>query len=210
MERPFCLNDKPVTVAAGKKIIKTGDYESYLTAVELIRLAEKQAQSILGKAGVAFEAEKQKGYNEGIGLGEKKMAESVTRAVLQSEAYVDSIENMIVNTIISALKIILAEIGDEKVMLKLVKKALMSVRKDERLTLKVAAAQADAVRRLVSEMGGQSADKDWIEVVADYSLQDGGCIVTSKAGSTDISLDVQLDLIRAILTERMIRDKANE
>jgi type III secretion protein L len=210
MERPFCLKEKPVTVAAGSKIIKAGDYQRYMSAMELLDRAEKESQSILEKAADAYEAEKQKGYSEGISQGEKKIAEAVTRATLQGEAYVDSIDTQIVTTIISALKIILAEIGEEEVMVQLVKKALLSARKDDRLILKVSGDQADAVRRLVGDMCGQGAEGDWIEVVADYSLQNGSCIVTSKAGSTDISLDVQLEMIRTILAERMIRDRTNE
>jgi type III secretion protein L len=210
MAKPFCINAQPVAVAPGAKIIKADDYQDYLAALELIRRAEQEAQRIIDRAHEAYEAEKLKGYDDGNHQGKKQIAEAVTQAVAQCHAYVNSIEAQVVDTIISALKIILDQLGDEQVILQMVTMALRDARKDGHLKLKVSPLQTDVVRRWVISCREKTAGLEFIDVVPDETLPVNGCIVSSKAGSTDISLDVQLEVIRATLNERMIQNKSDE
>jgi len=199
--------DKPVAIASGVKIIKAFEFQLFLSAEDLLKSAKKEVARIKDDAKAVYESEKQKGYNDGVEQGKAQMAERITETNLQCQEYLNSIESQIVDTILSALKIILADMGDEAIMAQMVSKALRGAKQEDRLIIKVSPFQVENVRRLISELHGGEPLTGAITITPEPTLDMNGCIVSSKAGSTDISLDVQLDTIRATLTNRIRQSK---
>jgi type III secretion protein L len=188
-----------------QNIIESGKNE----AATIIEDAKKEADSIIVSAQVAYEKEKEKGYQDGLDIGERKITAEVTNTIIDTAAYLESIENMIIETIISAIKLILDELGDEQVIQKLAQKAVHTSRDQKHIILRVSTEQASSVRQKIDELQESFTDQRFVEVIADSTRDSGTCVVETKMGSIDVSLDVQLEAIRVSLEKRFKEMRRN-
>lgn len=198
---------------AARKVIKAEDYLLYIEAADIIARAKdkaadiiqgakQEAESIITSAGEAYEQEKKRGYQDGVDIGERKIAAEVTNTVIDTVAYLESVEKMIIETIISAIKLILNEVGDEQVIQQLAQKAVHTSRDQKHIILRVSTEHASSVRKKIEELQESFTDQRYVEVIADSTRNSGTCVVETKMGSIDVSLDVQLETIRASLERR--------
>ncbi|MGD8833668.1 MAG: type III secretion system stator protein SctL [Desulfobacteraceae bacterium] len=220
MEKPFQFVKSAIQVNTAKKVIKAEDYLLYIEAAEIIakakdeaaaitEAAKKEAESIITGAGEAYEQEKERGYQDGLEIGERKIAEEVTNTIMDTVTYLESVEKMIVETIISATKLILSEVGDEQVIKQLAQKAVHTSRDQKHIILRVSTEQASSVRQKIEELQESFIDQRYVEVIADSTRDSGTCVVETKMGSIDVSLDVQLETIRASLERRFKEVRKN-
>jgi type III secretion protein L len=220
MEKPFQLVKSGIQVNAAQKIIKAEDYLLYIEAADIIEKAKneaagiiddanREAKSIIAGAQTAYQQEKEKGYQDGLDIGERKITAEVTNTILDTAAYLESVEKMIIETIISAIKLILNELGDEQVIQQLAQKAVHTSRDQKHIMLRVSTDQASSVRQKIEELQESFTDKRYVEVIADSTRDSGTCVVETKMGSIDVSLDVQLETIRTSLEKRFREVRKN-
>jgi type III secretion protein L len=220
VEKPFQLIKKAIQLNTSQKVIKAEDYLLYVEAAKIIEKAKneaaaitedakKEAESIIVSAEEAYEQEKEKGYQDGLDIGERNITAEVTNTILDTAAYLESIENMIVETIISAIKLILDELGDEHVIQQLAQKAVHVSRDQKHIMLRVSTDQASSVRQKLEQLQESFTDQRYVEVIADSTRDSGTCVVETKMGSIDVSLDVQLETIRTSLEKRFKEVRRN-
>jgi type III secretion protein L len=213
MEKPFQLLKKGFGVNTSQKIIKAEDYLLYVEAADIVEKAKKEAaaiteeakekaESIIVSAQAAYEQERENGYQDGLNSGERKITEEVTNTILDTAAYLESVESMIIETIMSAIKLILDELGDEQVIQQLAQKAVHTSRDQKHILLRVSTNQASSVRKKIEELQESFTDQRFVEVIADSTRDSGTCVVETKMGSIDVSLPVQLETIRTSLEKR--------
>jgi type III secretion protein L len=213
MEKPFQFVKNAIQINATQKVIKAEDYLLYIEAADIIARAKneaaaiteganQEAKSIITGAEEAYEQEKKRGYQDGLDIGERKIAAEVTNTIMDTVAYLESVEKMIIETIISAIKLILNELGDERVIQQLAQKAVHTSRDQKHIILRVSTEQASSVRQKIEELQESFTDQRYVEVIADSTRDSGTCVVETKMGSIDVSLDVQLETIRASLERR--------
>jgi len=225
MESDFILRKEGVSIHPTCKIIKGKVYQQFVTAETIVRMAREEAlaindeaegiledaklrsESIVADAKTFFEEEKEKGYARGIEEGKAHIADKITQTIIDREAYLSSIEDDIANTIVSAVKMIIGEVGEETVMRHLVTQALSSVRDQKNLKLKVSPQEVVFVTRLVREIQANYSDIDFIDVEPEVGLSPGGCILETKMGFVDTSIEVQLETIRKALSKHFKRNK---
>jgi type III secretion protein L len=213
MANAFQFVKNQIKINEAQKVIKAEDYLQYIKAAQIIEKAKndatiliedakKEAKFIISNAEKAYEQEKEKGYQDGLKNGERKIAAEVTNQIMDTTAYLESVEDMVIDTIISAIKLILTEVGDEIVIQKLAQKAVLTSRDQKHIMLRVSTEQASSVRQKVDELQKSFTDQRYVEVIADSTRDSGTCVVETKMGSIDVSLDVQLETIRASLEKR--------
>ncbi len=203
MANTFRIDSESGKIYAVEKILRAESYSQYAVAQDLINTAWKKVLKIRQKARQAYRVEKNRGYAEGLAQGRREIAAKITETVVASEAYMQDMEKRIVDTILATLKIVLDDMGPEKAMTQVVKKALKTAKSDEPLKIRVSPSNRDHVRRTVKQLAHQTQDLAAIEIVVDKDLDDQSCVLVSPVGSTDVSLDVQLKSIRKVLTARI-------
>jgi type III secretion protein L len=158
MEKPFQIVKTGIQVNAARKVIKAEDYSLYIEAADIIAKAKdeaaaitegakQEAEAIITGAQDAYEQEKKRGYQDGLDIGERKIAAEVSNTIIDTVAYLESVEKMIIETIVSATKLILSEVGDEHVIQQLAQKAVRTSRGQKHIILRVATEQASSVRK---------------------------------------------------------------
>ncbi len=100
-----------------------------------------------------------------------------------------------------ARKIIKKEVEqDPQIILDSIVEVMRTISKEEsRITVKVNPLQADLVKTELPEYISSMGVDAKITVIADDTIEEGGCILNTNNGIVDASLDTQLDIIREAL-----------
>jgi len=189
-------------------VIKASEYREAVEAGEVLEKARREAERILEEARGAYEAEKKRGYEEGLEEGKGDIVERMMETVGKTVDYFATVEQTLCDIVLEAVNKIVGELDDGELVLKIVRNALRLVRNQKQVTLRVAQEDLDNVRKRIQEIMGDFPGIDFIDVTPDSRLRANGCVLESEIGVVDASLDVQLEAIRRALTRAIRHNKA--
>lgn len=190
------VNKKNFALASDRRLVKADDVATVRTAAEIVADAEAEAARIREEAKAAFEEEKKRGYEKGINDAKLEMAMKKLELVDSSVAFMESVERKMADVVLKALKTFVVEVGDEEMVLQIVRKTMNAVIRTQReVTLKVAPEMKDAVTARVAELKASCPTVETFDVVEDPRLHGPACILETEAGVADASVDTQLAAI---------------
>ena len=107
-------------------------------AEDVVSAAEAEAAETRRAAQAAYEAEKARGYADGLDAGKAEILMQKLNLVDESVRYMASIEDKMAEIVMKALRKCVAEIGDRELVVQIVKKAMHAVVRNQRqITIKV-------------------------------------------------------------------------
>ncbi len=195
------LIEKPdFTLVSDRRLVKMAEVATVRKAEEIIAAAEDEAARIREDAKVAFESEKQRGYEEGLQKGKLEIAMQKLELVDQSVAFMESVEGKMADVVMKALKSCVVEIGDKEMVINIVRKTMNAVIRTQRhVTLKVAPGMTDVVRERLEELRSDYPTVETFDVVEDQRLKGAACVLETEAGVADASVETQLAAIKRSL-----------
>jgi type III secretion protein L len=197
------LNPDKTVLAPATRLLKARDYQVFEQAQQILDDAQQRADAIVAGAEAEFEAEKTRGYEEGLEQARMELAEQMLDTVGRTVDYFSGVEDKVVGIVSSAVRRILGEFDDAELIVRVVHNALHVVRNQKQVTLRVHPDQEQAVTgRLSHILSGHSAIS-YLEVVADHRLEAGGCILETEVGVVDASVEVQLQALEKAMTARL-------
>ena len=192
------LNNPNVPLASDRRLVKAADAATARSAAEILAAAEAEAARIREEAKAAFEAEKQRGYEKGLADANLEMALKKLELVDTSVAFMESVERKMADVVLKALKTFVVEVGDEAMVMQIVRKTMAAVIRTQRtVTLKVAPEMKAAVSARVAELKAAYPTIETLDVVEDPRLHGTACVLETEAGAADASVDTQLAALEA-------------
>ena len=94
------------------RLVKRAEAQSIAEAMDVLSAAQKEAEDIRQQAREEFEAQRKLGYDKGLDDSKEEIAIQKLEQVEKSIDYLSSMENKIVEIVLTALKKCVAEIGD--------------------------------------------------------------------------------------------------
>jgi len=180
-------------LASDRRLVKRADVATVRTAEEIVSAAEAEAARILEEAKAQAAEERRKGYEKGIADGKAELLDRKIELVDESVSFMESVEGKMADVVLQALRKCIAEIGDEELVLQIVRKVMAAViRTQKKMVLKVPPAHAEAVRARLSELLSAHPTVETADVVADERLTGTDCVLETEAGVADASVDSQL------------------
>ena len=135
------------------RLVKAEEAAAVRRAQEMLADAEAEAARIRGSAQEAYDAEKQRGYEQGLEEGKAAIVAKKLELLDESVAFMESVEGKMVEVVMTALKKCVMEIGDEEMVVQIVRKVMNAVvRNQRRITLKVAPEMVSVVRGRLNEI----------------------------------------------------------
>ena len=201
------LIEKPdFKLVSDRRVVKATDVATVRSAEEIIAAAEAEATRIREEAKTAFEAEKKRGYDNGLQEGKMEIAMMKLDQVDQSVAFMEGVEQKMADIVMKALKSIVVEIGDKEMVVQIVRKTMNAVIRTQRnVVLKVAPEMAETVRARVSELRLSYPTVETFDVVEDPRLKGAACILETEAGVADASVETQLAAIEKSISRHVSR-----
>lgn len=197
--RSFVQLNPGFAIVPGQRVLKAGEYSNYLEGEALIEAARVEAARIVAQAQSAYEAEKERGYADGLMEGKMEVAEQMMETVAKTVSYFETVEHRIADVVLSALRKILGSFDERDLVVRMVRGTLAVARNQRQVTMRVAPHLVETVRTRIDEIMADYPVIQFIDVTADHRAKDGGCILESEIGVVDASLEVQLKAIKAAL-----------
>ena len=190
------VNKKNFALASDRRLVKAADVATARTAADIIADAEAEAARIREEAIAAAEDEKRRGYEKGLADAKQEMALKKLELVDSSVAFMEGVERKMADVVLKALKTFVVEVGDEAMVLQIVRKTMNAVIRTQRqVTLKVSPEMKAAVTARIAELKAAYPTVETFDVVDDPRLKGPACILETEAGVADASVDTQLAAI---------------
>ena len=190
--------------APGTRLIRAEEYSRLLEAGELLAAARGRADAIRAEAEEAYETRRREGYEDGVMEGRMEQAEKMMETAMQAVEYIENIEETLVKVVTSAVRKIIGELDERERIVRVVRTALVSVRSQQKVMIRVCPADEPAVREALAAMiasapGGVS----FLDVSADPRMKPGDCILESELGVVDAGLETQLRALENALAGKI-------
>lgn len=198
------------TLPPGAGVLKAADYAVLLEAGDVLDKARAEAEAMAGEARLAYEAEKERGYADGLAEGKMEMAERMMDAVAAGVDYLEGLEGTIVDLVMSAMHKVIDGFDDKERVIGVVRKALGYARSQKRVVLRVCPEDADIVQAEMAALQRDFPGIGILDVAPDARQAKGACILESELGLIDAGLDVQMAGIRKAFLSQLKRNTAEK
>lgn len=193
---PFVeIKSEHLQLAPSQRILRSQDYQSYLSALELVEAARAQAADIVEEAHAIYEEQKALGWQAGIEAARCEQAVLIHQTQLQCQEYYRTVEQQMSEVVLQAVRKILHDYDQVALTLKVVREALSLVSNQKQVTVRVHPEQVQAVRDQIARVHKDFPEIGYLEISADARLDQGGCILETEVGIIDASMDGQLEAL---------------
>lgn len=193
------------------------------------QLLEEGRSQIESESAEALAAAKEQGHSEGYAAGYQEGLEAARNeqrqklldAVAQAEKtladakedklnYLVEAEGQIVGLVLDIVNKILPQhfIDVPQIILPLVRKAIMKIKDQPEVIVRVCPAQYDLLLLAKNEFKALLEGQGTLEIKSDESLSVADCVLESPAGNVDARLSVQLEAIEAAVRNRLSTQKS--
>ncbi len=190
---PFIeIKSDQVLLASDQVLLRSADYQGYLTANQLVELARERAQAIEQGAHDVYQQQKALGWQAGVEQARIQQATLIQETLVQCNQYYRQVEQQMSEVVLQAVRKILKQYDNTELALSVTREALSLVSNQKHVILHVQPEQVVAMREQVSQVLKDFPEVGYVEVVADARLDQGGCILETEIGIIDASVDGQL------------------
>jgi type III secretion protein L len=200
------LTHGDVTLAPECRVLRAEDYQAWVEGADFLQAAKAHAAEIEAQARSAYEAEKERGYADGMAAAAAEAARQKLETVSTTLAWMEGVEGQMAELVLQATEKILGELDDAELIGRVVHSAMRVMRNQKQVTLRVMPELVEPVRQQIARIMEGYPGVSFVEVAADARLRRGGCILESELGIVDASVDVQLDALRRALRGAFKRD----
>lgn len=200
------VNKPNFVLASDRRVVKATDVGTVRAAVDILAAAEAEAARIREEAKAAFEAERQRGYAQGVAEGKMEIAAQKLDLVDASVSFMEGVEEKMADVVMKALRSFVVDVGDRKMVVQIVRKTMAAViRTQKQVVLKVAPEMVATVTARVAEFRAAYPIIETLDVVADARLSGAACVLETEAGVADASVETQLAAIEKSLKRHIAR-----
>ncbi|MEI2417100.1 HrpE/YscL family type III secretion apparatus protein [Orrella sp. JC864] len=185
------------TLAPGAKVLRAADHAVLVQAQALLDDAHAQARAIGEQAQAAYQAERQRGYDDGKEQALFDQADKMIETVGRTVEYFAGVENEMVDLVMQAVRKVVDGFDDREKVVIVVRNALAVVRNQKQMTLRLHPDEVSAVRERVNELLAAYPAVGYLDIVPDARLARGACILESEIGMVEASLEGQIAALRS-------------
>lgn len=176
-------------------VVKADDARAWLDAQQVLIDARAEAQSIVDSAKQALEAERQRGYEEGLEQARMDQTERMIETATRTVDLFASIEQKMVTLVMDALRRILSDYDEHERVVAVVRSSLAVLRNQRQLTLRLAPEHVDHVKARAASLLEAFPGVGILDIAADPRLKGDAAILESEIGVVEASIASQLKAI---------------
>lgn len=182
-------------------VLEPEDVAAWSDAQQLIAAARAEADRIRAEAVAAYEAEKQRGYEEGQMEARMDESERMIENAGRTVDYFAAIEQKIVALVMQAVRRIVADFNDVDRVVAVVQSSLAVMRNQKQLTLRLAPEHVEAIKNQASDLLERFPGVGMIDFMPDPRLKGDAAILESEMGVVEASIELQLKAIEQGFTK---------
>jgi type III secretion protein L len=199
----FRLAKSQLEFVENRAILPAREYAALVEAEGLIEAARAEAERIRREAEEEYARRRAEGYETGLEKGKAEIAERMVDYMGRSAAYFSKVEGVLIDVVMRAARRVIGEFDQKEVVERVVRRALEATRNEGHVTVRVAPALADDLKSRIGNILGEFPKVEFLEVVPDSRVPEGGCILETELGFVDASLETQFKAIEKALVNSM-------
>lgn len=176
-------------------VMKASAVSTWVDAQGILERARADADRIRSEALAAFEAEKRKGFEEGMAQAQLEQTERMIDNAARMVDFFSSVEQRMVGLVMDAVRRIMADFDDAERVMAVVRSGLNVMRNQKQLTLRLSPDHAEAVRSRAAELLQSYPGIGMLDIVSDSRLKGDATILESEIGVVEASVDMQLQAL---------------
>jgi type III secretion protein L len=179
-----------------EKIIRRDELALWKTAQQILADARNESAAILQRAELEAEAERQRGYQEGLQAARQQQTAILHDTHLRRDAYLAGSEEALVGVVMNAVRKIFSDFSDDERIRIVVGKALTSLRNQSRAVVRVHPFHYEALRGRIDHLKAGSPGLSVLTIEPDTRMIEGLCTLTSDVGVIETDLESQLSALQ--------------
>lgn len=195
----YRLKELGFRLSAGAHVLPKEAFAPIETGTALIEAARLAAEAIVGEAREVFEAERLRGYEEGLARARIDAAERLLRESDALDRRLAATEQRMSEVVVTCVRRIIHDFDDRTKAEGLVRVALKQMRREKKAELRVSPEQYEAMRGAIAGIVKDFPEVELVDVVEDAELTAPQVIVETSIGRVEGDLGRSLlDLEAAI------------
>nr|WP_280528895.1 hypothetical protein [Aureimonas jatrophae] len=191
--------------------MRRADVETLETAVALVAAAEQRAAAIEASAADAFEAERRRGYEDGLAAARLEATERLLAESLTLDQRLDEVEGELADLVMQGVRKLVAEFDERAKAESMMRAALAQMRREKKAELRVSRAQLGELRAVAERVRAEFPELQLVDVLGDDTLQSPNVVVETAIGRVEGDLGRAVgDLERALRGVGALRAQARE
>ncbi len=193
----------------GRKVVSAQDLHVLAQADEAVQAAIRQGELIVAESQAAYEAEKARGYQDGLEQARMDSAEQLMENITRSVDFFGRVEARMVDLVMEAVQAVVSGFDDRERVLATVRNVLAAARSQKQMTLRLAPDRVDWVRSEIDQILSQFPAVAFLDIAADARLSGDACVLESEVGVVEASLPSQIQALRQAF-ERVLGSRSSE
>lgn len=195
------VSDVGLRLAPGARIVKAGEYMAWVEAQRLLEGTRRHAAEILTAAQDRAAEMLEAGRGEGLRQGKETSSRYMVGIVAKSRDHLQENEERVIALVLAVLKKILGGMDEREVVVRTVRSAMAVVSRQNQVTVMVAPDKVEAVKSSLRHIMQPYPRVNAVEVVADPKLKGPDCVLETKMGRVESSLESQLETLMGTMSD---------
>ncbi len=195
------ISDADLRIAPGTRVVKANEYAGYVEGARVLEEARRKAAEILALAHQRAGEMREAGYAEGLRMGKETSSKYLMGIVAKSREHLADSEERLIALVISVVKKILGEMDEKEVVVRMVRTAMAVVSRQNQVTVLVAPDKVESVKAGLQRIMQPYPRVNLVEVLPDPKLNGADCVLETKVGRVEASLESQLKSITGALSD---------
>jgi flagellar biosynthesis/type III secretory pathway protein FliH len=183
------------------KLIRAEEWQEANSAQEALAVVRKLKESAEQAALLLREQAREQGRQQGVVEGQAAFAANLARLAQQEVDRIRLHEQRVTQIALAVVQRLLGQLSAEQLVGGLVQEAVASAIADQFITIRVSKAAKPEIEKQVQHFRQLHPAVASIEVLADPTLTDGACVVTSEAGEVRGNVLTQFAAIQQALLD---------
>ncbi|MEM8796785.1 MAG: type III secretion system stator protein SctL [Pseudomonadota bacterium] len=183
----------------GSGIIKAEDADALSQANTIVSDAEARARQIVADAEEHFELEKKRGFEVGQQMAERDAFERLVNEQISLDKGLAEIESSLAHVVVTSVRKIIAHYDDAQLAENMVATALMKMRRQKRLQLRVPPELMSGFEARVQKLVDSAPEVEIIDLIEDASLDAPNVVLESRIGRVDCNLGEKLEELELVI-----------
>jgi type III secretion protein L len=192
----FLISTENLQLLSERKVFKEAEYAALLDTAAVLDTARQEAARVTAQAAHDAAIALEQGRAEGLQRAQAEYAQRLAADALATQRQLQALRAAMAQIVVRAVGQFMAEVDPARLLESALRRVDALLRAEPFVALRVAPAQADALRSALAALG---QDAGWALAAAvsiDAALGDGQCVVSTASGTLEIGVDAQLEAFR--------------
>lgn len=191
----YLITSDRLQLLCERKVLKEAEYSALLDSARLIETARAEAARITAAATQQAAKARRDGYVAGVREAKAAHADRLLSMADDDHARLARMRESMARLVVKAMSQILADVDPVRLYETALQRVQDLLRSEAQAVVRVAPAGEAAVRAAVARLNEASGRALTLSVQPDASLPVGGCVLVTAAGTLDIGIESQLDVL---------------